>query len=168
MRIGILILIRTIGTGILVLLLAACQERPTAPCVRLVGDVASTDIQAAAAWEPLGFDFSVDDSGLPECDQNWYQPGHDRACQITIGIRRDATLRARRGTNAMTDRAARLITIDSSVVELIPASIAMAHEVGHVVLDTAEHTQGGIMGGASNALSQVDRDLACRAIGICI
>jgi hypothetical protein len=47
--------------------------------------------------------------------------------------------------------------------------VAVAHEVGHVVLDTPEHARpdsGGIMSGEDCRVSAADLELACRTVGI--
>lgn len=66
----------------------------------------------------------------------------------------------------MADRASDRVTIDSRVrgFELL---VVAAHEVGHVVLDTSEHTTCGVMGGQDVVLCGEDRALACRAAGLC-
>ena len=153
--------------ALLALALAGCSvDRPAAPYVRLVADATADDVASASTWMPIGFDFSLDESGLDECAQRWYVDGVTD-CQITIGIVHVPQLRERTGTNARTNRADRRVEIDSSLVGFSLA-VAVAHEVGHVVLDTAEHTRGGVMGGADVVLSTDDRALACRAIGICV
>lgn len=150
-----------------VLALVGCTvDRPVAPCVRLVADATTEDVAYASTWMPVGFDFSRDESGLDECAQRWYVDGITD-CQITIGLVRVPQLRERTGTNARTSRADRRIEIDASMTGFALA-VAVAHEVGHVVLDTAEHTRGGVMGGADVILSVDDKALACRAIGICV
>ena len=157
---------------LLALALIGCvADRPLAPSVRLVAadnsELAAVYVEAARAWSPLGFDVALDDSGQVECGRHWYRDG-ETDCQITIGFVSDPQLRARRGTNAMTDRDARTVTIDASLTSYSALMYAVGHESGHVLLDTSEHTKGGIMGGDSWAMEQVDRDLACRVIGICI
>ncbi len=131
---------------------------PGQPMIDAYGD-------GASAWIPLGFDV-VERSNLPECERRWYETG-DTDCVITIGIRRDPMLRDREGTNALSNRADRSVTIDASLsgYDLI---VAVAHEVGHIVLDTPEHTRGGVMGGSSAQLEAVDYELACRTIRICV
>ena len=151
--------------------LAGCAERPEAPAVHVItldgSDVLPVYVQGAAAWSPLGLDASTESSGLPECGLSWYVFG-ELQCEITIGIRRDPLLRESRGTNALSSRPERTITIDSDLTDPYALEIAIAHEAGHILLDTAEHTRGGIMGGASLSMADVDRELACRAIQICI
>lgn len=154
----------------LVILAAGCAERPAAPAVRPImldaSPMLDVYVSATEAWSPLGFDVSLN-STLSECGHSWYVFG-EVDCEITIGIKRDPLLRERRGTDALTNRSMHIITIDADLVEPNALAIAMAHEAGHVLLDTAEHTQGGIMGGASSTMTAVDRELACRAISICI
>lgn len=151
--------------------MAACGvgDRPEAPDIAIVTwpgqPLLDTYSDGASVWSPLGFDVSGSD--LPECERHWYETGNVD-CVITIGIRRDPMLREREGTNALSNRADRSITIDTSVTNAYDLTVAVAHEVGHIVLDTAEHTRGGVMGGASAQLEAVDYELACRAINICV
>lgn len=147
----------------------ATSETPEAPYVRLVVQDAPQDhayVQAVSAWAPLGFEVGFEDSGMVECDFTW--PSETTDCQITIGIIRDPLLREKEGTNALSDRTGRFMKIDSEVTDPFGLAIAVAHEAGHILLDTAEHTQGGIMGGADCVMHDVDKELACRTIGICI
>ena len=120
----------------------------------------------ASVWRPLGFRITTAPS-RPECVRDWYVQG-DYDCTITIGVQRDPLLRERAGTNALSNRAERSIVIDSELTNAYDLTLAMAHEVGHIVLDTAEHTSGGVMGGASAVLTSVDYEFACRAIGVCL
>lgn len=156
---------------VLALLLVGCVERPEAPAVRIIG----APIDAVTAWEPLGFDVSLEDSGLVECTQHWYVPNEGTEipdsgidCQITIGVRRVDLLRERAGTNARSFRDQRLIEIDSRTYDdTFGLLYALSHESGHILLDTKLHTQGGIMGGSTYVLTDVDRKLACETINIC-
>lgn len=136
--------------ALLVALLVGCADRLFCPPVSLIGAPAPTP----HGWEPLGFSFG--DPGLGECGRGWYE--FDQTdCQITIGV-----VRAPSANRAQADRFHRIVTIDPSVIDL---EIPIAHEVGHILLDTAEHTQGGIMGGATAEMGAVDFELACRSIG---
>lgn len=118
----------------------------------------------ALVWSALGF--SVGNSSLPECERHWYETGNTE-CAITIRVTRDPLLREREGTDALSSREDRTIAIDSELTNQYNLIVAVAHEVGHIVLDTAEHTSGGVMGGASARLERVDYDLACRSIHVC-
>ena len=162
----------------LLLLLAAigctpARPRPVSPYVHLVmlDQSHALPIYAGAAgraWGPLGFDVSFTSSGRVECDRHWYTQTPSPTCQITIGISRDKALRATSGTNALSSRDDRTLAIDTSVTDEMELAVAIAHEVGHILLDTAEHTLGGIMGGSTDALQAVDKALACRTIHRCI
>ena len=55
------------------------------------------------------------------------------------------------------------ILIDSALSGFRLA-VAVAHEVGHIVLDTPRHTHCGIMGGEDTQLCDEDRALACQQI----
>lgn len=156
----------------LLLLLAACSSIPktTGPQrnVRLVivGD-SQRDIyvKAASIWSVLGFTIGYQDAGRVECQRKWFDD--KQTCQYTIGIIRDPTLRQRAGTNAESNRDQRAVRIDSAVVDQYQLMIAVAHEVGHILLDTERHTQGGVMGGSDWALGEVDRQLACETVKVC-
>lgn len=152
----------------------AVEEPPALPTIRVVrwpGQPLLAEYgDGARAWEPLGFTVEADELGAvaeDECPRRWYESG-EYDCTITVGVFRDPQLLARHGTLASSDRAARSIAIDTSVVGSYDLVLAMAHETGHIVLDTPEHTQGGVMGGSSTVLEAVDYELACRAIGICV
>ncbi|MGE0402909.1 MAG: hypothetical protein AB7T06_39755 [Kofleriaceae bacterium] len=127
-------------------------------------------VDGARTWEPLGFTVEADELGAvaeDECPRRWYATG-EYDCTLTVGVKRDPQLLSREGTLASSNRAARSIAINTSVVASYDLVLAMAHEVGHIVLDTSEHTVGGVMGGSSTVLEAVDYELACRAIGACI
>lgn len=70
--------------------------------------------------------------------------------------------------DAASDIDTRDIAIDTRVTDPVLLSVATAHEVGHVILFTKEHTTTGIMGGKTDHMSADDRALACRQIGICL
>lgn len=149
-----------INVTILALLLVGCTtEAPDAPNVALVAD----PVPAPTAWESLGYTFDPA-ADLPECDLHW-RANTEPPCQITIGVVRVPMLRERAGTNARTFRDQRRIEIDSRL-EGYALELAVAHEVGHILLDTPEHTQTGIMSGSSLVLSADDRALACRTVGL--
>jgi hypothetical protein len=156
-----------------VVLIAACGDnlRPDAPLVQLVPwpgqEIEQAYVDGARAWEPLGFDIQLKDDGLVECARRWYATG-DTDCQITIGVKRDPLLREREGTDALSNRADRYVVLDGELTDYFRVITAIAHEVGHILLDTPEHTRGGVMGGSSWVLEPVDYELACRSIGICI
>lgn len=152
--------------------LSSCTGRPAAPAVRLITDD-PRDVDGVSAWEPLGFDVSLEDSGLVECDLGWYVPNEGTEipesgidCQITIGVRRVPILRERAGTNARSFRDQRLIELDPRL-DTFGLLYALSHESGHILLDTKLHTQGGIMGGSTYVLTDVDRELACETIHLC-
>lgn len=144
-------------------------EPPEAPSVQLVmwpgqAHLAAYD-DAARSWEPLGFTLASDSD--TECPRLWYSEPRITDCTITVGIKREPMLVEREGTAAYANRAERFIVIDSSL-EGYDLAVAATHELGHVLLDTAEHTEGGVMGGSSTSLEPVDYELACRSVGICI
>lgn len=166
--------------------LAACADPPHAdnPVVVLVhdGEPRPEYLDGARAWEPLGYRFHLASdeevvlSGgqlAPECGRQWYDRGC-RDCQLTIGIVVDPLLLERLGSDAAADREARAVLLDDRLLESDTEAasrylqIAVAHEVGHIVLDTPLHTDGGIMGGASAEMREVDYQLACDTINTCV
>lgn len=161
---------------ILIALFAGCgaidsTDRPAAPYVmlELVHETPPLPeyLRGAGVWEPLGFDFGYTDSGLPECQPNWYQPGQVTDCQITITLVRWEHLQEQEGTTALSDRHLRTMAIDTRE-EGSSLQLATAHEVGHIILNTEAHTMGGVMGGASLTLTATDIEFACAHIHICI
>lgn len=147
--------------------LAACSAVPVAPHVLLVTDRELPEyLMGASGWDPLGFQFTDQDTGMPECEIDWWNTGKTD-CQISIGLVRDPFLRARYGTNAMADQMSRTITIDSSVTDQFALLIASAHEFGHLILQSGTHTKTGIMAGISYIMSEDDYALACETIHVC-
>lgn len=146
-------------------------DKPQAPYVHVImldkSPFLEEYVEGPSAWAPLGFEVSADDSGMEECGDSWYKFGM-LDCQITIGIQTNPLLREKEGTDAKSDRYTRIITLDPEVMDHYPLLISVAHEAGHILLDTPKHTQGGIMGGATWWMKQVDKDLACESIRICI
>lgn len=154
-----------------VLVVACVDPTPQLPTVRLVTWQDQPElaeyVDGARAWDALGFTVATVPLELDECDRDWHvQSVTD--CIITIGVKRDPMLRIREGTNALANISERHMTIDASVVDRFQLLTAVAHEAGHILLDTPEHTQGGVMGGASWSLEAVDYELACDTIGVCL
>lgn len=158
------------ATAVVLAVAYSCREpAPIAelPSVRLVADpVRDEHLTGARAWEPLGFVVSLEESGLRECQRRWYASDREDAfdCQITIGIVIESGLIERTGSDAAASREMRAVYLDDDVRWL---GGAVAHEVGHILLDTPLHTRGGVMGGASGELRDVDYELACETIGVC-
>ena len=148
-------------------MIGCVSSEQTLPTIRIVTwpgqPQVSEYLDGALVWSPLGFGATLDEQDQPECARGWYVTG-ETDCVLTIGVQRVPNLRETAGTSALSNRAERSVVIDSrlSGYDLI---LAMAHETGHIVLDTPSHTQGGVMGGASTRLEQVDYELACEAIG---
>lgn len=142
----------------------ACAADTLLPHVVLV-DGQDELADGARAWRELGFRF--DGAGARECFRRWYDEPRELECNITIGFVRDPLLRERMGADAMSNRDTRTVTVDADVTDSFELLIAGAHEVGHIVLDTPDHTVGGVMGGADWSLHDVDRELACSTIGVC-
>lgn len=110
-------------------------------------------------WSPLGFSVR-EESALVECPRRWYDDGVTN-CVITIGVKRERT-------NTQASRDERYMIIDERTVGEYDLVLAVAHEAGHILGDTAEHTETGVMSGTSARLSDDDRDLMCRSVGLCI
>lgn len=157
--------------------LVACHPTPTRqtlPSVRIAAPAGmrAEYMQGARAWATLGFDVGryAEDGTRLECYRHWYRVDGDRDCQLTIGIVIDDQLIQRTGSDAASSRDERRVSIHPSLLEAARSRelvIAIAHEVGHIVLDTPSHTAGGVMGARSEVLSRSDFELACKTIGVC-
>jgi hypothetical protein len=156
---------------VLLLVLGACGvAAPPAPVVyvrQLEPDPTprGSYLNAFAGWAPLGFEFTFDDPGMPECPT--WRAGDDPDCEVVVYLFRVPNLVGEGGTGALTDPNTRAISIDTTL-EGWRLAVAAAHEMGHVVLRTGRHTQGGIMGGDDDRMWDVDYNLACEAIGVCV
>lgn len=155
---------------LLAFLACTVPSRPVAPAVHVVAPegLLPEYLDGASGWAPLGFDVSGESSGLVECQRRWYASQSDtRDCQLTIGVVVEPGLIERTGSDAAASREFRTVFLDDSLAgeRLLQA---VAHEAGHILLDTPRHTQGGIMGGVSYTMWDVDRELACETLGICI
>lgn len=148
---------------VLLLFLLGCDQAPTLPRVHVISDE-DTTAQYASAWDAIGFSTSTE-GGSPECSPSWYETG-EIDCQISIVYLVENNLRDRAGTDALSDRMMRGVRLDSRL-QGFALCVAVAHETGHIVLDTPLHTVGGVMGGSDCVLHQVDRELACSTIGAC-
>lgn len=160
----------------LLTLLVGCATTEPAPHVRIaVVDAYGYSAQlpeyleGARAWEPLGFDVAFGERGEHECPRRWYD-GADVDCQITIELVRKPRLVETDGPLALSDIERRGVAIDPRVTERELLLTAVAHEVGHILLDTPMHTTGGIMGGQGWRMFAPwpDLQLACMTIGRCI
>lgn len=127
--------------------------------------IASPYSELASGWEDIGFRV-VEQSELERCARHWTTAMSPR-CSIPITVTVFPRLREQEGTLALAIRASREVVFDDDLVGL-DLAIAVMHEVGHVVLDTDRHTQGGVMGGSQATLAAVDYDLACDTIGVCM
>ena len=132
------------------------------PVVYVVGDDVDAAIEGVSAWEPIGFYATADDPGLPECGRHAYDGGDP--CQITVAVFRDPRLLELAHTNGMSDRTHRTIWVDAAV-DAYATRYTLAHEFGHILLDTATHTHGGIMGASTYWMIDVDYELACIELG---
>lgn len=121
-------------------------------------------IAAARAWtDYLGIAVVARTFGSTECPRRWWHA--TSPCQVTMQIVAVDGLREKVGTNALVDRASRVAQFDARLVgQTFNLRVAIAHEVGHVLLDTDEHVAGGVMGGADLMLNDADRALARSAL----
>ncbi len=113
-------------------------------------------LDGAAAWAPLGYRFTVVDR-VP--DGEWHFAYIDAWSDLG-------------GPCAAADRGRHHVKIDLACIERrtdwAPDALLQqcaAHELGHILLDTPEHTATGVMSGHSLSLSPDDLALACRATG---
>ena len=113
---------------------------------------------------PLGL--YVDPKPGERCARNWHNTG-PIDCAITIDVGRDPLLVEKFGTQALSNRGERTVLIDARLTDRDRLRVAAAHEIGHIILDTPRHTQGGIMGGSAWVMRPVDFALACETIGVC-
>lgn len=144
--------------------IVACPTVRPAPRshVRLiVRGAAESDQQLAACrvWtDYLGYTCGFDDVDLDECDRGWRK--RREICQLTLGLVYDPAQTVTAQSNR--DQRAAWFRGDLASAAVYTQRLAIEHELGHLILDTAEHTATGIMAGASVALSADDRDLARR------
>jgi hypothetical protein len=138
-------------------------ERAELPSVRLVAPAGDRPEyhDGCEAWAELGFRFR--DPPRVECGRRWYDDAQTD-CTITIGIVVQPDLIERTGSDAAAQRDFRTVYLDDDNHDVV---LSVAHECGHILLDTPRHTQGGVMGGASRDLTGVDYELACETIGVC-
>lgn len=158
-------------------LLVSCATTEPTPRVRIAvvdaygyAEPLPEYLEGARAWEPLGFEVTFGARGVEsECPRRWYD-GADVDCQITIELVRKPRLVETDGTLALSDIARRGIAIDPRVTDRDALLTAVAHEVGHILLDTSMHTTGGIMGGQGWQMFAPwpDLQLACMTIGRCV
>lgn len=150
-----------------VALVAGCNATPP-PVVVTFDTPFALDVAdlAVDAWRELGFQITVGDPGAaPACAQRWF--AHDDVCEIRVRVRAvgpeqlaaDGVGRAVRGLGEVwiLDGTAR-------------PDLVLAHELGHILLDTGEHVSRGLMS-ANTAnitpnLTAEDRALACRVAAI--
>lgn len=141
---------------------ASNEGKPIAPFIRIAHEH-TTEVDAALrAWTPLGF--RIGSTSVP-CPLGWHS-GDDPNCEIAINLTIVEGLRETHGTDALASRSDRYIAIDAHVPGRFRQTLALAHEIGHVVLFTQEHARRGIMGGTDVRLSDDDRVLACRTVGL--
>lgn len=152
------------------LVLLGCPHPPPVPVakthVRLVViGAAPSDAMLASCrtWgDYLGLSCGFEDSGKVECNRSWR---HDRQiCQLTLGMTFEPGLAQKIGHDAESDRDHRSSRFDSKLLTAgeFRLRVAVTHELGHQILDTAEHTKTGVMAGIDVMLSDDDKALAER------
>lgn len=144
-----------------------------APTVALyLGDQvdAGAALHGARVWEDLGFAVDVAGDVAPrQCPRQW-ETIADTDCEISIVIEL-ATADELDGRLGRALPAFRQVWILDTVTD--PATVAriVGHEVGHVVLDTADHLEAGagVMAWTrpTDAITAGDRELACDSLGFC-
>lgn len=126
---------------------------------RYVASVSSSWRQLAMRWE------ITDDAArsLDACPADWHAREID--CSIDVGLIKVDGL----GLAGMSDRATSTARIDASISGLYLLHV-VAHEVGHIVLDTWRHLPSGTVGIMASGsgewgASRADLALACERIG---
>lgn len=157
----------------LLLLVACASARPQGPTaiVRFYAPEEWTSEDRAhiadglSAWRDLGFETLVEAaSDLPRCPDDWFRVGRVD-CVLVIDVRREAGLMTRYRARGQADRVTDTVFVDELLAGEELAHV-LAHEVGHVILNTPKHTTYGVMdsGGWLRRLTAKDRALACEAI----
>lgn len=181
-----------VGCAVMLYGLTGCtttREPADSPSVQLVMWPGQAEdsllLDGSRAWHELGFevtwahvegDHYVNRVREVECPQHWYTLGLGRDdCQITIGVRTVdlQSMGFKSSTAGVADRPGRVIMLDTEHTREDFYRVAvMAHEAGHILLDTGHLPEGqeGIMSGGYLTWepTQADYDLACRSIGICL
>lgn len=158
-------------------LLASCATRPHGPTAVLrfatPGMWSPSDVEAvrrgASVWVRLGFRSFVEHvPHLPECPNDWHRRGITE-CAITVGVVRDPHLLEHEGVDGMASRERHEIIVDSRW-DGWNLTALVAHELGHILLNTPRHLDPGDEGvmakaGAEWQPSQADERLACETVG---
>jgi len=167
----------SVVVGVALAAMCGCASRPPGPTavIRFVnpGHWSPVDVEAvrrgASVWVRLGFRSFVEYvPHLPECPRDWYRRGATE-CQITIGVVRDQELLTRDGVDGMADRDRHEIIVDGRWSGWNLTAL-LAHEVGHIILNTGRHLTPGAVGvmaaaGAEWQPTRADEALACETIG---
>lgn len=167
------------AVALLLALVAGCASRaapgPTA-IVRLVAPEQWTtdDVEhiriGLAGWVTLGFRPSPDaDTDLAPCPADWHlhrPPVVD--CALVIGIKRETGMHDALGVDGLSDRASRTISVDARWTGWLLSAV-VAHETGHILMNTSRHLPAGQRGvmqaaGAEWDVSDADRRLGCETI----
>jgi hypothetical protein len=155
------------------LLLVACASAPRGPTAIVRFDAPeewSREDRAhiadgIEAWRDLGFEPLVEqESKLPRCPNLWAASGRVD-CVIVIGLRREPDMMTRYQARGMADRVTDTVLVDVTLYGKELAHV-IAHETGHILLNTARHVGYGVMDsvGWLRRLSAQDRQLACETV----
>lgn len=159
----------------LLVLLLACTPPPKGPTaiLRFVDPTVWSakdrhDVLAGGIeWQRLGFKVQLEGTTtLPRCPNLWYkQTPQLTSCAIEIGVVRERGLMLNYQAMGQADRVTDTIRVDSSLINFDLMHV-IAHEVGHILMNTGEHTLDGVMvsGGWKWWLSDADKALACKTI----
>lgn len=121
-------------------------------------------LRAARAWEALGFAVDLESSGAPSCGAE-----RDASCEVKIELYRPSDLVETHGSDALSLIGTRIVAIDARMVDPGRLRIAVAHEVGHVLLHTPGHPrvargEMAIMAGTWSLITDLDRAFACESL----
>lgn len=103
------------------------------------------------------------DARRRECDRPWWKT--PEPCEVSIVITAEKGLREQIGHDGDTNLELRAIRIDTRVLaNRTLLWTVIAHELGHVFLNTSEHTADGVMGSKDWVLHDGDRALIQRTV----
>jgi len=161
--------------ALILIVLLGCVHKPQGPTaiLRFVDPTVWTakdrhGVEAGAlVWQDVGFKTQLEGTtSLPRCPNNWYQQSPQvTQCMIEIGVIRERGLMLNYQDMGQADRDRDTIRVDSSLINFDLIHV-IAHEVGHIILNTPKHTTKGVMlsGGWEWALSVEDKALACETV----
>jgi hypothetical protein len=155
--------------------LVGCASQPKGPTaiLRFYDPAAwsakdKRDVEAGViAWQSVGFVGGIElKTNLPRCPNDWYKRSPQvTECVIEIGVIRERGLMVNHQVMGQADRVTDTIHVDSLLFNFDLIHV-IAHEVGHILMNTSKHTAKGVMlsGGWEWWLSVEDKALACETI----